>query len=104
MAQFNNEVNLPMYVGAYLKQALRSRGITQEDFAEYVGVSDRTMRRWVSGDIHSLDSVSEIARALGVSVWDIFSNREDVPYQRKTKRWQRSDGKHRIFVYKFFSC
>ena len=80
MSQFNKEENLPLWVGSFLKRELRKRGITQEDFAEYIGVSDRTVRRWVSGDIHSLDVVGEIARALRVSVGDIFSDGEDVPF------------------------
>jgi len=59
-------------VGRYLKCELRRRGITQEEFGEQIGVSDRTIRRWVSGDIHSLESVGEIAQALQVPVRDIF--------------------------------
>lgn len=69
--------DLPAQAGRFLKQALIARGITQEQFAELAHVSDRTVRRWVSGEIHSLDALSDIANALQVEVRDIFA--EDVP-------------------------
>ena len=73
-----NYENLPNRVGRYLKHELWVRGITQEEFADQIHVSDRTVRRWVSGDIHSLDSVQLIANALQINAGDIFS--EDVPF------------------------
>ena len=76
MSQCTNR-DLPTQVGRYLKQTLIARGITQEQFAELAHVSDRTVRRWVSGEIHSLDALSDIANALQVEVRDIFA--EDVP-------------------------
>ena len=76
MSQCTNR-DLPTQVGRYLKQTLIARGITQEQFAELAHVSDRTVRRWVSGEIHSLDALSDIANALQVEVRDIFT--EDVP-------------------------
>ena len=69
---------LSVHVGRYLKRELRRRGITQEEFAERIGVSDRTVRRWTSGDIHSLETVAEIASALRVNAKDIF--KEDIPF------------------------
>jgi len=76
MSQCTNR-DLPTQVGRYLKQTLIARGITQEQFAELAHVSDRTVRRWVSGEIHSLDALSDIANVLQVEVRDIFT--EDVP-------------------------
>ena len=76
MSQCTNR-DLSAQVGRYLKQTLIARGITQEQFAELAHVSDRTVRRWVSGEIHSLDALSDIANALQIEVRDIFA--EDVP-------------------------
>ncbi len=76
MSQCTNR-DLPALAGRFLKQELIARGITQEQFAEMAHVSDRTVRRWVSGEIHSLDALSDIANALQVEVRDIFA--EDVP-------------------------
>jgi len=68
---------LSLQVRRYLKRELRHRGITQEAFAEQIGVSDCTVRRWISGDIHSLEAVAEIASALNVNARYIFN--EDIP-------------------------
>lgn len=76
MSQCTNR-DLPARAGRFLKQTLIARGITQEQFAEMAHVSDRTVRRWVNGEIHSLDALSDIANALQVEVRDIFA--EDVP-------------------------
>ena len=73
-----NYNNLPCLVGRNLKRALQARGITQERFAEQIGVSDRTVRRWVCGNIHSLETVGEIANALQIQLGDILG--EDVPF------------------------
>ena len=78
MSQCTNR-DLPALAGRFLKQTLIARGITQEQFAEMTHVSDRTVRRWVSGEIHSLDALSDIANALQVEVRDIFA--EDVPFE-----------------------
>ncbi len=74
-----NYNDLPCVVGRNLKRQLQARGITQERFAEQIGVSDRTVRRWVGGDIHSLETVGEIANALQIQLGDIFG--EDVPFE-----------------------
>ena len=73
-----NYNDLPCRVGRNLKHALQAKGITQEQFAEQIGVSDRTVRRWVGGDIHSLETVGEIAIALQIQLGDILG--EDVSF------------------------
>lgn len=73
-----NYNDLPYLVGRNLKRQLQVKGITQERFAEQIGVSDRTVRRWVGGDIHSLETVGEIANALQIQLGDILG--EDVPF------------------------
>ena len=73
-----NYNDLPYLVGRNLKRALQAKGITQERFAEQIGVSDRTVRRWVGGDIHSLETVGEIANALQIRLEDILE--EDVSF------------------------
>jgi len=34
-----------------LRTALRKAGMTQVDFAKMIGVNDRTVRRWISGEL-----------------------------------------------------
>lgn len=79
MAQFNNEVSYPHLVGGYLKRQLRSRHMTQECFAEKIGVDVRTVRRWIKDGVHSLDAVVDLACFFGVGVGDVLSEEEDIP-------------------------
>ncbi len=71
--------NMPLCVGVFLKRKLRECGMTQEDFAEQFGVDSRTVRRWISSGVHSLDVVVELADFFGVSFWDVFFDQEDIP-------------------------
>lgn len=89
MAQFNHGVSVPQSVGGYLKRELKKRNVTQEEFSYEFGVDVRTVRRWVSGGIHSLDVVVEIARYFGVSVVDVLSDEDGVPFylRKKIKRF-----------------
>ena len=84
MTQYYTRDDLARGVSGYLKRELKKRKMTQEKFAEKVGVSDRTVRRWVSGGIYSLDVICVIALCFHVSVGDIFREAEDVPavYQK----------------------
>ena len=88
MAQFNYEVSYPHVVGGYLKRKLKDRGITQESFSIEYGADVRTVRRWIHDGVHSLDTVVEIARYFGVSVGDVLSDEDSVPFlfQYKSSR------------------
>lgn len=44
----------PKEIGAFLKQLRNEKGITQEQLAETLGVSGRTVSRWETGVSHSL--------------------------------------------------
>ena len=80
MTQMKKEVPIYQYVGGYLKRELKRRNWSQAYFAEKVGVDDRTVRRWISEGVHSLDVTCEIADRLGVSVRDIFLDEDGVPF------------------------
>ena len=83
MAQFKHEVSIPQAVGSYLKRELKKSGITQDAFSYEFGVDVRTVRRWISDGVHSLDVVVEIARYFGVSVGDVLSDEDGVPFYIK---------------------
>ena len=60
--------------GHFLKSELGNRNITQRMFAEEAGVDERTVRRWISDGIHSVDTIWLVADTLGLaSIVDIFS-------------------------------
>ena len=71
MEYFKNEADLPQRVGAYLKSELARRKMTQEEFADNVCVTPRTVRRWVQS-VDSITTVVLIADALHVSFLDIL--------------------------------
>ena len=58
---------LPEKIGENLKRLIKeSKYRTQGSFALAIGKDIRTVRRWVSGRIDSLDMVFEIAKLLDV--------------------------------------
>lgn len=63
MVNEKHYVSLSENASAYLRHRLKSLHMTQSEFAEYMGVEDRTVRRWISGDIHKLETVEDIAAA-----------------------------------------
>lgn len=80
MAQFDYGVSVPRSVGSYLKRELKKRNVTQEAFSDDFGVDVRTVRRWVTNGVHSLDVVVEIACYFGVSLRDVLSDEDGVPF------------------------
>ena len=68
-----NEVELSRNIGLYLKNQLKEREITQEEFAESVNVDPRTVRRWIGRGVHTLDVLVLIASSLGVDLRDVLS-------------------------------
>ena len=75
--------------GFNLKRKLGQCGMTQEAFANAFGVDSRTVRRWISSGIHSLDTVAELAQYFGVSVGDILSGPDGNPLCENKKRLRK---------------
>ncbi len=75
------EKNLPFaeYIASFLRHELSQRGITQKQFAEITGYSDRQIRRWIKGDIKRIENIDDIAKALNVEIRDIVSFGNDIP-------------------------
>lgn len=71
---YNLNENPSLKAGFFLKNELKNRGITQENFAADAGVDPRTVRRWIRDGINSVDTVWFIADFFGLtSIGDIFS-------------------------------
>jgi len=60
----------------------RERGWTQERLAEASGVTVRTVQRLEAGNDAGLETLSLVARALGVPVRDLFSRVDEESYGR----------------------
>jgi len=72
-------IPLSRQAGDFLRRQLAESGYTQERFADEFGVSERQVRRWESGGINSLDTLSQLLDFFGRDIGDIFSYGEDIP-------------------------
>ena len=60
-------------IGSFLKELRGEKGITQEQFAETLGVSNRSVSRWENGrNMPDFDLLLQIARYYDVSVEEIL--------------------------------
>ena len=60
-------------VGAFMKELRKEKGITQESFAEILGVTGRTVSRWETGsNMPDLDIVIQIADYYNVEIREIL--------------------------------
>ena len=60
-------------IGSFLKQLRKEKGITQEEFAEKLGVSNRTVSRWETGsNMPDISLLVEIADFYDVDVREII--------------------------------
>lgn len=61
-------------IGSFLKELRREKGITQEEFAEILNVSGRTVSRWETGsNMPDISLLVEIADFFGVSIPEIIN-------------------------------
>lgn len=61
-------------IGNFIKQLRKEQGITQEQFAEKLGVSGRTVSRWETGsNMPDISLLVEIAEILNASIPEIIN-------------------------------
>ncbi len=61
-------------IGSFLKELRKEKGITQEQFAEVLGVSGRTVSRWETGNnMPDISLLINIAEYFDVSIPDIIN-------------------------------
>ena len=73
-----NEIALRM--GDYLKRKLKENGMSVAEAAKQLGYSERHIRRWINGEATRLDTVYQIAFLFDVSVWEVLSDEEELPF------------------------
>jgi len=56
-----------------LKYRRKKRGLTQAELANLMGVSDRTIRSWESGDCHPGKKMSRLAEELECTEVDLLT-------------------------------
>ena len=58
--------------GERLKQYRKQKGLTQQELADLLGVSNKSVSRWESGSYPDIATLGPLARALGVTVDDLL--------------------------------
>ena len=63
--------------GAYLAMLRKIKGMTQQEVADRLGVSNKTVSKWESGrGIPGIDSLKAISQVFGVSIDSLLSGEE----------------------------
>ena len=71
-------------IGAFLKELRKEKGITQEQLADQLYVSRRTVSRWETGsNMPDLDVLVELADLYDVDLRDIFNGQRREPEMDK---------------------
>lgn len=70
-----------------LKRYRRERGLTQQELAERIGVSNKSVSRWESGSYPDVPTLVSLARALDVTVDALLDPGAPVPTLQKSD-WQ----------------
>ena len=71
----------PKEIGAFLKQLRSEKGVTQEQLAEILGVSGRTVSRWETGrNLPDLSILVQISEYYQVDIKEILNG------ERRRKR------------------
>ena len=81
------EVCMDTYkTGNYIREKRKKNKMTQEELAEHIGVSPRTISTWENGSVDiKKENLEKIADALGVSYTEVFTGQDlDVDDHTKT--------------------
>lgn len=69
--------------GAMIKRLREERGLTQQQLAERISVSDKAVSKWETGRGYpDISLIEPLAKALGISVIELFSGRDVVNQNR----------------------
>ena len=60
-----------------IKDLIKNKGYTQEQFAQKMGVSRMSLVKTLSGN-PSYETFQRIAEALGVEMWELFASKEEI--------------------------
>lgn len=75
-------------IGSFMQELRLQKGLTQEQLAEILGVSNRSVSRWETGtNMPDFDLLIEIARQFGVGVEELLDGaRKERPADAETER------------------
>ncbi len=65
-----------------IKELILAKGMTQKAFADEIGISPQRLNNIVTGDAPvSQGALGKIASALGVEIWELYVNPDDIVRQ-----------------------
>lgn len=64
------------YMAHRIKELIREKGYTQQDFANKLGIARESLSRILNSP--SYPSLVKIAEALGVEEWELFTDRQQI--------------------------
>lgn len=70
-----------------LRQYRKNKGMTQQELADQLGVSNKTVSRWESGSYPDVTTLVALARVLGVTVDELLDPKTSVRTLEKSD-WQ----------------
>ena len=83
----------PKEIGAFLKQLRSEKGVTQEQLAEILGVSGRTVSRWETGrNLPDLSILVQISEYYQVDIKEILNGERKTCYGCKDRQTENAAG------------
>lgn len=76
---------------ATLKNLLRSKGLHYVDVANALGVSERSVQRWLNGEGLTLELLGQLCELIGISMAELFSLAESAMDERPRQLTQEQE-------------
>ena len=84
-------------IGSFLKELRKEKGITQEEFAENLNVSGRTVSRWETGvNMPDISLLVDIAEFFNVSIPEIINGERKSEIMEKEVKEVAEDAKEAV--------
>jgi len=104
MDKISSQSQLPSLIGA-LRQLLRARGLRHSDIAQRLGVAERTVTRWLSGERIDAQTIEQLCSLTGLSLFevcDFASQRHEQHNNQLTMKQEAVLAEESVISYFFF--
>ena len=72
-------------VGKFIAEQRKQLSLTQKQFAEQLGVTDKAVSRWETGKGYpDIETIEEIAKIFNVTINDVLSGKINKPEEKET--------------------
>lgn len=94
-------------LGKRIQQIRKHNKITQEVLAEKIGIDPKNVSRIENGNSYpSSETLTAIAKALNVEIYELFVFKENIPYDRMRREITEalSSDKKTLYLYEMLKC